>query len=232
MFVGSASAVQSGFLYGFDFNDSDTPTIAEKLNTSNSDMAVVGGNWSESGSLYFNGTNGVYGQIPNSAVNQITGNLTISATFNPEGYNSPVIIRKSNSYSLQLYSNLARFSVWNSSNVEHYVTASSTFVDLYETHTITGEYNGTHLNLWIDGILDNSIEYSDGVKVSTNSLWSGALSSVTGKKTRMYDLYIYGKTVDDPSSFYTEATGEMPVEVDGYARLRTDFMRHRLREES
>jgi hypothetical protein len=161
LMCGSASAaIPQDFRFAFNYTEGSGST-AYNQNTSNSDMTVYGTDvWSVANATYYNGSSGSYGIIPDGTDTDILDTITVSVTGNAANNNNAIFLSKFYGYQLRLVNSKPRFVIWNSS-VTQFTCESPDTITLTGDHTLQGVANGTHMSIIVDGVVKNTILYTE-----------------------------------------------------------------------
>lgn len=177
--------------------------------------------------LYFDGDTS-YISVPNSdSLNVQTGNLTLSAWINRTGNSTAVgadqsqtIIAKGNGASTYTYtmfldsSQKVNFSLYDGTNNPG--VTSNTTIQNDQWYHLEGTYDGTNLNLYINGVLDKSGGRGSYTTASSNSdtVLMGRWPNDTGRGW-------FNGFVDEPK-IYNYARSQNQIRLDYNAGLGAD----------
>ena len=126
--------------------------------------------------LNFDGDND-YAEVLDSISLAASSAVTLSAWINPDnlagGLPYPAIISKSSAYRLYLHTDKrVRFQIYEG-GTSIVAKPSTTISDNTWTH-IAGTFDGSQLNVYINGILEKTVSYSGSININQNPLYLGA----------------------------------------------------------
>ena len=168
----------------------DTGTMSGTINTPSSGPPVK---YDESNSLNFNGTNNII-TIPNGPSLNLSNNITVSAWAKTSSISSNQIIAEkggwtSGSYALSINANGdPEFSTYACSTSSANAISNIPVND-GSWHLITGEYTGSELEIYVDGVLKNSTscaqttgqnnaDFTIGAELGGSNYFNGQLADV------------------------------------------------------
>ena len=190
----TAAAASSGLVAAYAFNEGSGTTVTD-LSGNGNNGTISGATWTTSGkygdALQFNGTSSLV-TIPNSASLQLTTGMTLEAWVDPTTVNKnwrDVIYKANDNFYLEATST-------NASKPDAGMIAGGTYADAYGTSALpantwsflTETYNGSTLDLYVNGTLVSSTAHTGNISTSTNPLQIGGDS--------LYGQYFAG-TIDE-----------------------------------
>lgn len=181
-----------------------------------SDVTWVAGK--EGLALNLPATTGRFAIAPNQATLNITDKITIAGWIRPLGKNTMAILAKTGSdgYEIETNSNgKIEFKFNATTNGSTYRLYSNTS---YPTDGVTwmhvaATYDGTSSKIYINGILDQSITFSNPVPIKTNTsgLYIGALLGANRWKGALDDLRLYSGVLTAAEIIQLAGTLAIPV---------------------
>ena len=175
----TASAPSTGLVAAYSFNEGSGSTVHDSSGNGNNGT-ISNATWSTAGkygdALVFNGTNALV-TIPDAASLHLTTGMTLEAWVDPSTVTSAwrdVIYKGNDDYFLESTSTKSKYpaagATVGTSDVATYGTTAltaSTWTFLTET------YNGSALDLYVNGTLVSSLAQTGNIATSTNPLQIG-----------------------------------------------------------
>ncbi len=151
---------------GSGYNSSST--IWKDLSGNDNDATINGAVWSNNG-LLFDGSND-YASIGILNYNTYTLEAVIMPTESVTGEHDIINNYQSGGYGLALNSNnVIKVGFYNKPTSSYKTVSSKTKYSINETYAISGTYDGNSLNIYVNGILENTLSVSGIVGVPTNN---------------------------------------------------------------
>jgi chitodextrinase len=136
-------------------------------------------------SLSLNGASIV--NVPYNSSLNIHGMITVEAWINTSSANATqYVVDRGNSYSLRLINGRPRLYIYYSLNSSNYVQGTST-VNNGQWHHLAGVYDGTQLQIYVDGVAAAAAVVSDPPALRSNALTIGGLSTTLYTFTGLID---------------------------------------------
>ncbi len=137
-------------------------------------------------SLSLNGSSIV--NVPYTSSLNIHGLITVEAWINTTSSNATqYIVDRGNAYSLRLSNGRPRFYIYYSGSSSHYIQGTTT-VNNGQWHHIAGVYDGTQLQIYVDGVAAAAPVASDPPAINSNALTIGGLTT---------SLYTFNGLIDE-----------------------------------
>jgi len=159
------------------------------------------------GALEFDG-DGDYVDCGADPAFDITGKITVAAWVNIRSIPTQwvaVVAKGENAWRLSNVRSGTNFhfgiAIWSSPNPS---VDGSTQVGTNEWHHVCGTYNGSAINIYLDGVLDGTISNTTGIGTSTTSLLIGENPEATGR---------YWDGLIDDVRIYNYALSEKEIEM-------------------
>ena len=111
--------------------------------------------------------NGTSSNVRMGQINNLS-NITIEVFFKVNSFTSngtDYIISNNNDLGIQLYNGKPQFSIGSGK-----VVGIEEVIDVGVIHTLIGTYDGSTLKIYMDGVLRNSIEQTEGISSSVNNI--------------------------------------------------------------
>jgi hypothetical protein len=123
------------------------------------------------GTYDFNYIHGDCISVADSASNSPTTEVTISAWLKPRRLTTVNLFWKTNNFFFDYASSSLRFRVYNSSGTYASASASASLISLNNWHHIVGTYDGSNVNLYVDGSLIDSDPLTGNIRDSASDLY-------------------------------------------------------------
>lgn len=192
------------------FDEGSGPTVFDS-----SDSGTDDGSWNGSGTHYvselggyagqFNAANNDYVYLNDPSALQPASAVTVSAWFNTSSPTGMIFRKRLYGYTLDLANGKVQFSAWDPTPAIHSIVSVSTYNDGAWHHAV-GVYDGTILELYIDGISESPVGFSapsgiyyepGGIAIGKDG--DGAGGQFTGliDDVRLYDVPLTQKEVSN-----------------------------------
>jgi hypothetical protein len=154
------------------------------------------------GGLKFDGTND-YAEAGNESLFDITSQITVSAWIKVSAFNKSfqaIVTKGDSAWRIQRYSNTNKIEFACSGlAVNQYGNIwSNTGIISNQWHHVAGVYNGSAIRIYIDGVLDNSINTAGNINTNNYKVMIGENAQVSGRYWNGYidDVQIYNRALD------------------------------------
>jgi len=154
------------------------------------------------GGLKFDGTND-YAEAGHESLFDITSQITVSAWIKVGAFNKSfqaIVTKGDNAWRIQRYSNTNKIEFACSGlAVNQYGNIwSNTAITDSQWHHVAGVYNGSAIRIYIDGVLDNSINATGNINANNYKVLIGENAQVSGRYWNGYidDVQIYNRALD------------------------------------
>ena len=145
-----------------EYSHSSNTTIWKDL-SGNYDGEVNDVTWNDT----YATLNGTSSNVRMGEINNLS-NITIEVFFKVNSFTSngtDYIISNNNDLGIQLYNGKPQFSIGSGK-----VIGIEEEIDIGVIHTLIGTYDGSTLKIYMDGVLRNSIEQTEGISSSVNNI--------------------------------------------------------------
>ena len=152
---------------------------------------------------FFTSTGRIYISAP---VPIISHNLSMSAWIYPTQYPSEraTIILGGGAYYLSLNSDGSLQTYWYGRNPAGYHSSGAGTIPLNAWSQVAATWSDSSVNLYVNGVLKNTVAVASGVGSSTNAVYFGAESTARQFNGAISEIRIYNRTIsaDEVSSIY------------------------------